>query len=542
MQKHAHTATTAAVATRSEMLRDVSAMIEAIDDVDIEKDVEESIEEVDADQPVALDEIEEVDEEPTSRASGLGALFELGGAEDDQAGGGEESLLEQASEVVLPSEHTPLAERSFVSWFLTLEERREEAAVLRFKHVKPVPLDGRSVLALSTLFPTKAVRLYLPWWDASNVSSKPSDSYELCYSTKLSGARKFGYPYDPIVVRRERAGTSAIVAVVHEGLLFPREAEMPMLTELLEELASDPKEFFDRVGKRWGHCLCCKRELTASKSLERSIGPVCYKRVKRLDDFMRSTRKYEGAPVGTGLKEAVVATAHALNPVEREGATKLSALYLGALASGLSFDWRHGVVLEPAHPGQGRGVIIGELDELQVPRDQRYKYSRRVGRASKECTLFVVRRGSPLTTSMLVQLGCEWREDVGAWAVPKEDVKHVCRYFAVSKPHDGGPQLPSSVASTATLPLPAAAASSASGGGGGGSGSTGPKKSSPARARPMTLEERDGALYIGGNTFPHRATLKQVGASWDPAKKLWVAPLSAKELVDAAVARANVEA
>jgi hypothetical protein len=332
-------------------------------------------------------------------------------------------------------------------------------------------------------------------------------------------------------VRRERA--NAVVGVVHAGVLLQREPDMPMLSELLDELVDDPKGFFDRVGKRWGHCLCCKRTLTASKSLERSIGPVCYRRVKALDEFMKRSKEQAASDVQA---TELVPTAHAMNPVEREGAAKLSVLYLGALASGLSFDWRHGVVLEPAHPGQGRGMIIGELDELHVPRDQRHKYSRRVGRASKECALFVVRKGSPLSVSMLAQLGCEWREDVGAWAVPKEDVKHVCRYFAFTRAHEGGPEAPRPMHDRAPAVVMAAAAAIAN------VAAPAPvKKPSPVRARPMTLEEKDGALYIGGNTFPHRATLKQVGAVWDPAKKLWVAPLSAKDLVGAAVARANAD-
>jgi hypothetical protein len=60
------------------------------------------------------------------------------------------------------------------------------------------------------------------------------------------------------------------------------------------------------------------------------------------------------------------------------------------------------------------------------------------------------------------------------------------------------------------------------------------------RKRPLILTVEGQTCVVSGNTYPHRAALKEAGAStWDPARKVWKGPLSARAGLEQLATRVN---
>lgn len=434
---------------------------------------------------------------------------------------GATEVLDDMAEVVLAPESAPEEERTFVSWFLTLQERNDPGTVLRYRDTMPEALSTKVAGALKELFCTNRVHLYLPWWDEKNLSKVPTDWYELKYASNSTGAKQYAHPYDPLVVKREKAG--AVVAVMYQGHLLRKEKELPMLMELLEELVADPKGFFDRMGKRWGRCLCCKREITADKSLQHAIGPVCYKRLRTLDGWVAKVTKDVGVLEGVS---DLVSTAHTLNPVERQGVAKATVLFRSYIAAGFTLDEQLGLLLMPKDTVVQRPTTpktCGDLVEVYVKREERYKYSVTVGRARKESVLVQVVKGTPQTVGVLVQLGAVWHDGAKAWLLCKEVAKDLPLHFRVTKATPADAQGGQGGESSVLAPPPL----------------SGVKKSTP-KDRTITVTALAGNIVeVTGDTYMHRKDIKEAGATWDKTTRSWRAHLDQKPLLDAIAARVN---
>jgi hypothetical protein len=447
-----------------------------------------------------------------------------------------------ASQVVtkLCDESTPVEKRNYVSYFMTLEERRDVGMMLKYKNVKPEALNSKVVGALSSLFVNNKVHLYLPWWSDKR---NPIDFYELRFSSNGAGVRKFADPYDPILIRREKH--NEIVAVVYEGYIFRRDAT-PMLLELFEEMANDPAEFFERVGKRWGRCLCCKKEITADKSIERAIGPVCYKRIKKVVKFV--TQVKEEIEIDS-LDVVIAPTARALNPIEYGGVVALSNMYLGALKCGFEFDPCFGALLMPNETGDRR--YCGELTEVELDGP---KY-RHVGRAQKKCISFRVTDETPHTISALTQLNALWDNENKVWLVLKDHKQKLGSYFRIkwilmhkrrskatnSSITSSNATLSSAVTINTTNTMSNAASTNnkiAS------TTTTAPSITTPAASTTTTTQKihaqlADGRIELSGTTYPYRTLIRNLGGEWDKNRKVWLVPIESRDKVDELMRKIN---
>jgi len=431
---------------------------------------------------------------------------------------------------VMSDEFSPVEERNFCTWFLSLQERKDVAMLLRYKDVKPETLPGKSGGALRELFCTTKVHLYLPWWDEKNTTKTPSDWYEIKYASNTRDGRMFAGDYNPLLVKREKAG--AVVAVVYNGVLFRREKQLPMFLELLGELVADPNSFFDRMGKRWGHCLCCKREITAGKSLQHAIGPVCYKRLKTLDGWVKKAQE-EIQPSG---EDEVVATACLLNPVERKGITQLNALLKSYTASGMQFDEQCNLMLMPADTISQRLVTsntAGDLVQKYIPTDERWKYKTTVGRARKDCNVFLVDKSTPHTIGVLQQLGGVYSEQFKAWLVTKEQTADLALHFRILK------EVPTSTNAISATSTSTAANSTTQGEVLTPPPLSGKKKSTPKDRKIVVKALAGDIVEVTGDTYMHRGELRAAGASWDKDTRAWRGHIAIKPQLDAIAARVN---
>ena len=65
------------------------------------------------------------------------------------------------------------------------------------------------------------------------------------------------------------------VAVIKDGKAFKTRKATQAEFELALEAVQNPKAAGDAFGRKFGHCCCCGRELTAEGSVEAGIGPIC---------------------------------------------------------------------------------------------------------------------------------------------------------------------------------------------------------------------------------------------------------------------------
>lgn len=191
-------------------------------------------------------------------------------------------------------------ERINPGYYLTLDERLQ--STVDPVTVTPLGLSAGVAKLLADLYPNNRVTLSLPRW--TSISGEihgplpaPDIVYVLRRSTKVKKAPLFFEPYDPVVVT---VGTN-IIGVIWESTAYARDTDgMKFVIGELEYAASDPVTYFSEIGRRWGHCILCRRELTAEKSLEKSIGPVCYRTVKFLQTEAQKNPITQGEPVGNG--------------------------------------------------------------------------------------------------------------------------------------------------------------------------------------------------------------------------------------------------
>lgn len=437
-----------------------------------------------------------------------------------------EELYVGKEATIISDELSPVEDRTYCSWFLSLLERKDPAMLLRYKDLKPEILSPKSAGALRELFCTNKVHLYLPWWDLSNKTKNPTDWYEIKYASNtgktVCTTRMFAGTYDPLIIKREKAG--AIVGVIYANCLFKREKEMPMFIELLNELVADPQGFFDRMGKRWGHCLCCKREITADKSIQHAIGPVCYKRLKTLTGWVKKTMD-EITPKDT-TDEQVVPTARLLNPIEFDGVSRLNLLLKSYVASGMQFDEQFAMMLTPKDTVSQRLVtssIAGDLRQKYITPENRWKYKTSVGRARKDSNVFVIEKATPYTVGMLLQVGAHYNPTEKVWMLPKEQTNDLMLHFRVAKESPADAQGTIVTTGEVLAPPPLSTV----------------KKSTP-KDRKLVVKAIAGDLVeVTGDTYPHKTAIKNAGGIWDRERKAWIVPLAAKATMDALAANVN---
>lgn len=188
--------------------------------------------------------------------------------------------------------------RYHVGRYTTLRERIEGKALEIAVGITLFPLALRVIRFLDTLVNAPGVRLSLPRWkDQETTTAKKSDPmgyytlrvYGDARRYKEKGAPLFFEGYDPITITYtsdlHKRGDDAdrIVGIVYDGIIFARNAEHgKFVDDELNYLVQDVEAYFSDMGKRWGKCLICRHPLSAAKSLERSIGQVCYGRLTKM--------------------------------------------------------------------------------------------------------------------------------------------------------------------------------------------------------------------------------------------------------------------
>lgn len=165
-------------------------------------------------------------------------------------------------------------------FYMTLEERRNERSVDNTLYL----LHRDTEQLLDSLFSQENMIISLPRW-SSPTARNPQFVYTIRYS-RNNRTKNLKYlfvgDYNPLVVYKN----DWIVGVIYEKYYFSRNIEdAEWILQQFEEIEKDPMDYFSRVGERWGSCVVCGRTLTAEKSVELSIGPVCYSRLEGLPIF-----------------------------------------------------------------------------------------------------------------------------------------------------------------------------------------------------------------------------------------------------------------
>lgn len=171
-------------------------------------------------------------------------------------------------------------ERIHPGYYTTLEERRENVNVPNKVHL----LHGDTEQVLDALFTSETIIISLPYWRNQN-DRQPQYIYHIRFSRNNPGTAinyLFSGEYNPLVIYRN----DRIVGTIYEQYYFSRsKKDAEWILHQFEEIEKDPVAYFSSLGERWGRCMICSRKLTTEKSLERAIGPVCYRRIEAVPRF-----------------------------------------------------------------------------------------------------------------------------------------------------------------------------------------------------------------------------------------------------------------
>lgn len=177
-----------------------------------------------------------------------------------------------------------------MAWYTTLSERYAGIVIDATVYTTRPQL----MALVNALIPGPTTSIHLPRW-----SSTPpyvlEEEYTLTRSSRLSTSSVlFLAPYDPIVVYNKADKLIGILST--EGFAarkFDRkQGELrsdSFVVDELELMLKDPISYFESVGKRYGKCLVCGRSLKVEESLERAIGPICYKHVMDAREYAQNT-------------------------------------------------------------------------------------------------------------------------------------------------------------------------------------------------------------------------------------------------------------
>lgn len=244
-------------------------------------------------------------------------------------------------------------------FYTTLQERREGITVSNSLH----RLHEDTEEVLNVLFTSETVIVSLPYWEEEDVM--PHHVYHIKFSRNNPGtgiAYLFAGDYNPLVVYR----SDRIIGVIYEQYYFSRsEEDTAWILRQFEEIEEDPVSYFSRIGERWGKCMICSRKLTAEKSIERAIGPVCYKRIRQIPRF-ESPKRYDlntraRIDPGDSYLYDVDSSNPLLNSIEAESIRRFSDLLSFYLFSGFNIAQQIGgqkkLVLTPKEERRAPGRV-----------------------------------------------------------------------------------------------------------------------------------------------------------------------------------------
>lgn len=176
-----------------------------------------------------------------------------------------------------------------MAWYKTLSERYAGVIIDATIYTTRPEL----MMLVTALIPGPTTRILIPRW-TSTIPYILEEEYTLTRSSReRSSSALFLAPYDPIVVYNKRDKLIGVLST--EGFAARKfdinQDELPSDSFVIDELElmlKDPISYFESVGKRYGKCLICGRPLKTEESLERAIGPVCYKHVMDAREYARN--------------------------------------------------------------------------------------------------------------------------------------------------------------------------------------------------------------------------------------------------------------
>lgn len=401
---------------------------------------------------------------------------------------------------------------SYIPYFVPLFNRTNPDIIKNALSVKPISLSVRVTKTLNSLFPSNAVHLFLPYWseDGDNIDlkwqkkkddvptdikrklkvSKPSGYYEIRYSSNNKKQKEFINEYDPLVVL-DNNGT--YIGTIFKGnLFFLDTASSVCLLNLLTTMSEQPSEFFEILGKRWGVCLCCRKTLTVESSLERAIGPVCYKRIKRIRKVLGYSEVSESDVLVAREEEIdhdLPKCVSLYTPDEADFLSGLNSLIGSLVNSGMTVNSTGLSII----PDGDKGEISLVKPKYKIKQDKEL-------RGVKYIYCMVVRE-TRLTTFTLYSLGgdkikitTKYRGEVEVFLFPDTFKDTIGKYFNIVHKKE---VVRNNVIDEED------------------------EDEEDKVMKHVHVTEDDNYIYVAGNTYPIKEELKSLGGKWDKSKQAW---------------------
>jgi hypothetical protein len=194
--------------------------------------------------------------------------------------------------------------------------------------------------------------IHIPRWNGKADSTIPPDEVYTAkrsetYSSQSDDITKspmlFIDPYDPIIFLDSK---KKIVAIMDTYVLTLRDiGGDPFLPDQVELIAKDPIGYCEKIGELYGRCIVCGKTLKAAESIERSIGPVCYARVKSAQEITKKNAKddvfllAEARDSSVGLVDTYDKLDRYLYPMEETG--------LAAINNKIQEFFKAGFIINP---------------------------------------------------------------------------------------------------------------------------------------------------------------------------------------------------
>jgi hypothetical protein len=466
--------------------------------------------------------------------------------------------------------------KSWFPWFLTTEERTKSTMVAKYRSTTPIILEKIISDILRTLFITTEVKLYLPYWDKSNTGSTPDVWYYIRYATKASRSPLFVEPYNPMMVKKYTNNSKGEIkseecAIIYAGHLFAL-STIPHLLDLMSKMAEWDSDFFEVCGKRWGRCLMCNKELKVEKSLERSMGPVCFSRLEKVNTYDASEpheeREEEIIPVALDIMETFLNTVEAktidtfndiLDAFAKQGLRIDTTSGAPKLSLGLVYHGRVDLQLTASGKGLWVTIVDGGNDaidtlgslggkialrsnsnttshlfpsNLETAIRNRFKIGTvhpqeeepvNAGHTRLNITIspngqdsFLVKGETDTIQDILIR--CSGKVINNHWTIPTE--KHNLLVSSLITYENNVSNLPLSkpVSEAKLIPVE--------------------KKESPKKKEVIYGPDENGFFIVSGNTYIIRSFIKAQGGIFQPKDKSWKVPSKNREALIASITKA----
>lgn len=415
----------------------------------------------------------------------------------------------------------------YIPYFVPISQRTSSNCIKESLVVRPIHLSPLITTTINSLFHTKEVHLFLPYWvedgdkidldwnnDNKKVNaptgikrklkiSEPSGYYEIRFASNNKKIREFIPPYNPLVILDSN---EKYIGTIYKGNLFLL-CTAKYLLPLLTAMAEKPVEFFEILGKRWGICLCCKKTLTAESSLERSIGPVCYKRIKNIRKSfgMREIQDGDIIEVEEGTIDHNLPSCISLyTPEEKEFLSNFNELLFEFTSAGM-YVFNTGLTIAP-----GSSMNRGDLLLIKP----KYKTKQPGEKRGVKYIYYKIMTQTYLTIPTLLTLGGKEIE-----ITLKGNNK--CKVFSFPQSYK---EVISSMFSVALRSKKEKKEQRED--------DEKDEEERVKKSKDVKIVEDDDYLYVTGNTYPIKEELKKLGGKWDKNKQAWKFPQGSVLRVD----------